>query len=149
MGAPIPEIFAGMSSAIALWQWGTAARFPLHVRTRPGQSPGVTVFKPLRGADERTAECLRSWFEQRYGGVVQLLFGARSESDPVREVVMGLMREFPEVHAEWVTCGEDWGTNGKISSLAQMEARALHPFWVVATRTYGLRRICWSNSRRG
>ena len=68
---------AFLSLGLTLWQWIAARRFPLHRRVA-GRSfaPAVTLLKPLKGADEHTEACLRSWFTQDYTGDIQFLFAA-------------------------------------------------------------------------
>src|SRR3954462_7755396 len=89
--------FALLSLLLLAWQWVVAVRFPLHLRVDSdspaeqrigsrgdrGFSPAVTVLKPLKGRDDFTESCLRSWLEQDYRGRVQILFGVASAQDPV------------------------------------------------------------------
>jgi ceramide glucosyltransferase len=116
-----------LSLALTLWQWWVARRFPLHQRARAEGSPlPVTVLKPLKGCDQATEECLRSWFAQEYGGPLQLVFGAASAQDPVCAVVEKLRAEFPSVDAELKVCGALAGANLKASKLAEMQSLAKH-----------------------
>ena len=65
-----------LSLTLTLWQWVVARRFRLHQRVSDkSDGPAVTVLKPLKGREEQTGECLRSWFTQTYDGPTQLLFG--------------------------------------------------------------------------
>ena len=65
-----------VSFAVLLWQWWEAARLPLHQRLqKTPYAPDVTLFKPLKGCEPRTMECIASWLEQDYPGNVQILFG--------------------------------------------------------------------------
>jgi ceramide glucosyltransferase len=125
--------FAVLSLILGLWQWVVARRFPLH---QPAEgvdfAPGVTLLKPLKGADEFTEACLRSWFAQEYVGPVQLLFGVASAEDPVVGCVERLMREFPKCDAKLVVCGPLSGSNLKVAKLAQLETLAQHEFLVVS-----------------
>ena len=62
-----------LSLALTVWQWLAARRFPLHQRVADTSfAPAVTLLKPLKGCDETTADCLRSWFTQDYAGQVQI-----------------------------------------------------------------------------
>ena len=66
---------ASLSFLLMLWQWLAARRFPLHQRvTEKSFAPAVTLLKPIKGADEHTESCLRSWFAQDYAGEIQILF---------------------------------------------------------------------------
>lgn len=128
-----PGGLAGLSAALGLWQWVAGVRFPLHTqRASRGNSPGVTILKPLKGCDEFTEKCLRSWLEQSYGGPLQLLFGVASESDPVCLRVRALLNDFPDVDAGLVICPEDLGANAKVSTLVQLQRQAKHEIVVVS-----------------
>jgi ceramide glucosyltransferase len=128
-----------LSFLLLLWQWIVARRFPLH-RKRPDASlgPGVTLLKPLKGCDHTTESCLRSWFELKYEGPVQILFGVASADDPVCELVTRLIREAREQPessprtAELVVCGPLMGPNAKVSKLVQLEKLAMHELLVIS-----------------
>ncbi len=122
-----------LSLALILWQWWVARRFPLHKRARAeGSQPAVTVLKPLKGSDEATEACLRSWFAQEYGGPLQLVFGVASAQDPVCAVIDKLRVEFPSVDAQLRVFGPLTGANLKASKLAQMQGLAKHDLIVVS-----------------
>ncbi len=123
-----------LSAALLGWQWRVARRFPLHVRppALAGTLPGVTVLKPLKGADSESAACLRSWFTQEYPGPVQLLFGVASEMDPICDLVREWMAAFPERDAQLLVCAERLGANAKVSKLLQLERHARHEILVVS-----------------
>jgi ceramide glucosyltransferase len=134
MGAfGILACFALLSLALTLWQWLEARRFPLHRRRATGSvAPPLTVFKPLKGKDEWTEACLRSWLEQDYPGPAQVLFGVASTEDPVCPIVLDLLQRHPEAQAELVVCPAALGANAKVSTLAQLQPRARHELWVVS-----------------
>ena len=85
---------------------------------------GVTLLKPLKGADDNTEKCLRSWLTQDYGGPVQVLFGVATEDDPAAVVVRKLLAEFPKADAQLVVCSDAIGMNSKVSKLVQLERLA-------------------------
>jgi ceramide glucosyltransferase len=119
--------FALLSVALLLWQFVAALRFPLHRRvTVDSFAPAISVLKPLKGCDEHTAACLRSWLAQKHGGAVQVLFGVAEQTDPVCDVVRGLLQEFPDVDASLVITPEALGMNAKISTVAQLMRSAKH-----------------------
>src|SRR5688500_11063363 len=94
-----------LSAGINIWQWIAGARFPLHKRSgRREFSPGITLFKPLKGADDETPVCLESWLAQDYRGPVQILFGVASASDPICDVARDLIKMYPDRDAELVIC---------------------------------------------
>lgn len=126
-------ILALLSLALVLWQWLAAARFPLHQRRGPlAQAPGITLLKPLKGADACTEACLRSWFQQHYSGPLEILFAVAAPDDPAVEVVQALQREFPERPSELLICDGLAGVNAKIAKLARLEPRAAHEIIVIS-----------------
>ncbi len=143
-------ILSGILGALAvvsffatLWQWLAARRFPLHRRNASLRSDGlaarassfpagVTLLKPLQGADEFTELCLRSWLAQDYAGEIQVLFGVEDKNDPVCAVVNKLLAEFPQREAQLVVCPERSGANAKVSKLVQLEPLAKHEIIVVS-----------------
>ncbi len=126
-------VLALLSTAIAFWQWLEARLFPLHHRyALRGEAPGLTLLKPLKGADDGTPACLRSWLTQDYRGPVQTLFAVGSPEDPVVPVVESLLREFASADARLVVCPQMLGPNSKVSKLAQLEPHARHEILVVS-----------------
>src|SRR3977135_1918363 len=63
-------------------------------RFTPREMPGVTMLKPLRGAEPETYACLRSFCDQAYPKF-QIVFGVCDLADPALEVVARLRAEFP------------------------------------------------------
>jgi ceramide glucosyltransferase len=123
----ILSVLTLLSFGLLLWQFAAALRFPLHRRvTADAFAPSVTVLKPLKGFNEHTAECLCSWFAQKYRGPVQMLFGVAEESDPVCDIVQGLLKQFPHADAELILAPESLGANAKVSTLVQLARRAKH-----------------------
>lgn len=122
-----------VSLLLTLWQWLAGFQFPLHRRERSQKfNPGISVLKPLKGADTETKTCLRSWFEQDYSGPFELLLGTASPNDPVCEIVRELIEEFPGVKARLIICSEPLGPNAKISTLIHLERAASHDFLAVS-----------------
>ncbi len=81
---------------------------------------GISILKPLRGTDPRQYAGFASHCQQRYPGPFEIIFGVASLEDPAVEAVGRLRVEFPEVSIRVIECAERLGTNGKISTLAQM-----------------------------
>ena len=133
-------IFGGLailSLILMFWQWLAARWFPLHQRciaNEPNRRPAppVTLLKPIKGCDEHTEACLRSWFAQDYDGEVQILFAVDDAADAARPVVQKILAEFPERDAQLIICPERFGANGKISKLAQLEPLVKHDFIVTS-----------------
>ena len=124
---------AVLSLLLTLWQWVVAWRFPLHRRVEDKAFvPAVTLLKPLKGLDENTIACLRSWLVQAYPGAMQVLFGVASADDPVCELVRQLIREYPKLDLQLIICRESLGVNAKVSSLIQLLRLAQHEVIVVS-----------------
>lgn len=83
-------------------------------------SLGVSILKPLRGSDPRQYAGFASHCRQQYAGSFEIIFGVASLEDPAVAAVARLRVEFPNVPIRLVECRERLGTNGKISTLAQM-----------------------------
>jgi ceramide glucosyltransferase len=86
----------------------------------PPFSPGVSILKSLKGLDPGMIEAFRSHCAQAYAGKFELLFGVSSLTDPAATAVEQLKREFPFHAIQLVECPARLGTNGKVSTLAQL-----------------------------
>lgn len=82
--------------------------------------PGVSVLKPLRGADPRMYAGFVSHCQQEYRGSFELIFGVGSLLDTAVPEVARLKAEYPDVSIHLIECPARLGSNGKVSSLAQM-----------------------------
>jgi ceramide glucosyltransferase len=93
--------------------------------------PGVTVFKPLKGREPFTRECLASFLAQDYRPY-QVIFGVSDRRDPVLPLLQELKEAFPGVEVDIHLCSEARGLNPKVSNLRQMEPRARYDLLVIA-----------------
>jgi ceramide glucosyltransferase len=93
--------------------------------------PGISVFKPLKGLEANTRECLESFLTQDWRPY-QVIFGVRDPADPVVDLLRELRQSYPGPEIEIVMCPETLGLNPKISSLRQMEDRARYDLLVIA-----------------
>jgi ceramide glucosyltransferase len=126
-------ILALLSVLLTLWQWVVAYRFDLHRRVvEKSFAPAITLLKPLKGLDDNTLECLRSWMKQDYPGAVQVLFGVASADDPICALVRQLTQDYPACNAQLVICRESLGVNAKVSSLIQLLRLTEHDVIVVS-----------------
>jgi ceramide glucosyltransferase len=98
---------------------------------RPPTGPGITVFKPLKGLEPLSRECLESFLTQDYHPF-QVLFGVRYPDNPVVGLLGELQRAHPGRHLEVIVCPEDLGLNPKISTLRQLMPRARYDLLVIA-----------------
>ncbi len=90
------------------------------------------MLKPLKGSDETTAASLQSWFNQNYAGPVQILFGVADANDPVCKTVGELIEKNPGGDTRLVICDESIGTNGKMSTLVQLERSAKYELILIS-----------------
>ena len=124
---------AVLGLALVFWQWLAAVRFPLHRRCSDASfAPGITLLKPLKGADATSRDSLQSWFRQDYAGPVQILFAVADAADPAVPVVRQLLAEYPGVNAQLVVCAPLLGANAKVAKLAQLEPLAQHGLLLVS-----------------
>lgn len=115
---------AVLSFVLLAWQVLAAMRFPLHAREHGlSSAPPMVLLKPLKGCDEHTRDCLKSWLTQNYRGSVRVLFGVADAEDPVCDLVRSLLQECSNVNAELVITPERLGANAKVSTLIQLQRR--------------------------
>ncbi|MBN3846532.1 glycosyltransferase [Paraburkholderia sp. Ac-20342] len=92
---------------------------------------GVSVLKPLCGAEPRLYENLRTFCEQRHGHF-QLVLGVSSPHDPAIAVVRRLQAAYPRHDIELAIDTRVHGSNLKVSNLINMAERARHDVIVIA-----------------
>lgn len=93
--------------------------------------PPVSILKPIKGADPNLYEALRSHCLLDYPEY-ELLFGITDANDAAVPVIEKLKHEFSGRAIRIVRCEQRLGTNGKVSSLAQLTKSAVHEFLVVS-----------------
>jgi ceramide glucosyltransferase len=126
-------ILAFLSLILALWQWIAACRFNLHKRLQHNTfTPPVTVLKPVKGWDDKSAVAIESWLNQDYPGSVQVLFGVKSPGDPAAEEIASLLLKHPGAQAQLLICPESLGVNAKASTLIQLFRRVKSEVVVVS-----------------
>ena len=97
----------------------------------PEFAPGVSILKSLKGLDPAMLEAFRTHCRQSYQGEYEILFGVADADDPAVEAVAQLQAEFPAHAIRLLVCPERLGTNGKISTLAQMEHAAHYGYLLI------------------
>jgi ceramide glucosyltransferase len=115
---------------LALYSLGRLFTSPLP-KPLAGALPGITVFKPVKGAEAATRECLTTFVEQDYHPF-EVIFGVADPADPVLPLLEELAESYPEHQISVVLCPEDQGKNPKVSILRQLEPRARYDLLVVA-----------------
>ena len=121
---------AGMGYFLAAM---VGARVFISIRRRrlDAFAPGVSILKSLKGLDPGMLDAFRSHCRQSYAGEYELLFGVSSLDDPAVEAVRQLVAEFPERAIRLIECPDRLGTNGKVSTLAQLAPEARYDFLLV------------------
>ena len=94
--------------------------------------PGVTILKPLHGAEAALYANLASFCEQDYPGDVQVIFGAHDASDSSVAIVKQLLASYPGRDLELCVTDCSRGPNRKIANLIGMDARIRHDIIVIA-----------------
>ena len=88
-------------------------------------APPITILKPVCGDEYALHANLRSYCVQNYSDY-QVVFGVRHENDAAVAVVQALIDEFPQRDLKLVIDPRVYGTNYKVSSLANMYLHAKH-----------------------
>ncbi|TAM12998.1 MAG: glycosyltransferase [Nevskiaceae bacterium] len=113
---------------------------------RQGAAVGVSILKPLYGAEPRLYENLRSFCDQNYP-TFQVVFGVQDTADPALAVARQVKLDFPERDIDIVINSRVHGRNRKVGNLLNILERARHPWLVIAdsdieaSRDY-LQRVC-------
>jgi ceramide glucosyltransferase len=103
---------------------------PLADRPSPNPSPtrerdpGVTILKPLHGAEPRLKANLATFLAQNHLGPIQLVCGIQDRCDPARAAVEELQREYPAADIALVVDPARHGANAKVGNLINMMGAA-------------------------
>jgi len=97
----------------------------------PKYTPPVSLLKPVHGLEPNLEENLESFFRQDYPDF-ELLFCARTVSDPALSIARRLAEKYPNVKVRILTCGEPPWTNAKLYSLEKMWKQATHDLLVIS-----------------
>jgi ceramide glucosyltransferase len=110
-----------------------AARAFLSARRAPLApfAPGVSILKSLKGLDPGMLDAFRSHCRQIYDGEFEILFGVSSLDDPAVPAVRQLQSEFPNAAIRLIECPARLGTNGKVSTLAQLAPHSRYEFLLI------------------
>jgi len=96
----------------------------------PAGLPPVSILKPVKGTDPEIFESLRSHCLQDYREY-EILFGISDPADPAAEIVKRLQADFSKCAIQLIPCERELGSNGKVSTLAQLAAIARYDVVVV------------------
>jgi ceramide glucosyltransferase len=94
--------------------------------------PGVTILKPLHGAEPGLHDKLASFCDQDYPGPVQSLFGVQDASDPAVAVVDRLIAERPGADIQLRVSTHPAGPNPKVAVLIGLQRHIRHDVVVLS-----------------
>ncbi len=141
----LEPLFYGLALAACLYtllaifslrRFPRARRFPVAL-----EAPGVTVLKPLYGAEKGLYDHLASFCRQDYAGPVQILFGLHDEDDAAAPVAHRVVEDLRlgridgarhDLTAEVVIDPTQHGANGKVSNLINLTRHIQHDVVVLA-----------------
>jgi len=129
-------VWGGVGLAACAMAYSVVAWLAVLTRIRPSSSvpqetPAVTLFKPLCGAEAETYDCLRSFCDQDYPEF-EVIFGVADLNDPVVAIVERLKQEFPQRPLQLVVDRRQYGSSRKVSNLVNMMPLAHHEFFVIS-----------------
>ena len=118
---------AAIGSAYMLGAAATVARFFGASAQALSSQAGVTILKPLHGAEPRLGDNLATFLEQDHDGPIQLLCGVQRKDDPAIGIVEALRRQYPEARIDLIVDPTRHGSNGKVTNLLNMAPAIAHP----------------------
>ncbi len=99
---------------------------------RPGFTPPLSLFKPLRGTDPGLESYLESFFTQDYPEY-EILFCAREPGDAGLETARRVAARHPSIPVKFLsTGGQPDYINDKVISMEKMEEEATHDIFVIS-----------------
>jgi ceramide glucosyltransferase len=113
-------------AAILLRQLSGRVSPPLH------SARGVTILKPLCGAEPDLEANLASFCQQAYPGPLQIVLGVSEAADPAAAIARRLITRFPDTDIELVVGTRMYGANRKISNLINMIPHSRHDVIVLS-----------------
>ncbi len=132
LGSVTSTVFLGMVLVAGARYWLKSPRARARaLATPPDELPGVTILKPVHGMEPRLEETLESFFRQAYSNF-EIVFGARSVSDPALAIVEKLRGKYPGVPARIIIAGKPSWPNAKVYSLARMIASSENSYFVIS-----------------
>jgi len=96
---------------------------------RPASNQGISILKPVHGADPGFYEAIRSHAIQEYPQF-EILFGIRDGADSARPHIERLIQEFPTVPIRLVLCSQE-APNAKVGVLMDLAKEARYPILIV------------------
>jgi ceramide glucosyltransferase len=107
-----------------------ALRFRRRPKAASTFTPPVSLLKPLHGAEPGLRDYLEGFFRLDYPDY-EILFCARSATDPGLSIARELSAKYPQIPARILTSGEPPWPNARCYSLNEMKAAARHDILVI------------------
>ena len=112
----------------SIGMWAVFRRTRSRVPTLLEDLPGLSLLKPLKGKEDALADNLRSFFQQRYPGPMEIVFCATDANDAGLRVAKKVAQEFPQVDAKFVVSRDDFGLNPKVSNMQGGLGNTRYPY---------------------
>lgn len=93
---------------------------------------GVTILKPLHGAEPCLLDNLATFLDQEHGGPLQLLCGVQRADDPAIAAVEALRARHPHARIDLIVDPTPHGSNRKIANLINMQGAIAHDLVVLS-----------------
>jgi ceramide glucosyltransferase len=135
IGALIVWSLTGLAAAGVIYTVVAVLLLPRFFPAKPRDSfdrAGVTLLKPLYRDEPGLEDNLRCFFEQDYGGPIQIIFGVHSHSDPALRIARNLCTKFPGRDVEFIIDASFEGLNPKIANLINMQRHAKHEILILS-----------------
>lgn len=131
IGLVTSTVYAGLTLAAVPRYLRERKAFAADMRKQPQFTPGLTLLKPLAGAEPDLDAHLASFFEQDYPEF-EILFCARDPHDAGLEIARQVAERYPQVPAKFFSTGEPAYINAKVASMELMEKLAAHDILVIS-----------------
>lgn len=122
----VPALAAAAYYLLALF---AALRWLRQPPDAPGETPPLSLLKPMYGSDPRLYQALRSHAVQDYPEF-EMLFGISDPRDPALRDIERLQREFPSLSIRVIPVRAD-APNPKVLVLSQLAQQARYPVLLV------------------
>jgi ceramide glucosyltransferase len=128
----VASVLAALGCVHALAALACVRRFRAHGEAALEAFPGVTILKPLHGAEAGLEANLETFCAQDYPGPAQILFGVHDANDPAAAIVLRLIATCADRDLALCVTGASRGPNPKVANLIGMQGSIRHGVVVIA-----------------